>query len=106
MISSSGNGQTCNGVGSLVVLENVVGRRAGNGGSAVHVIGRGGLRLAPFLVGSGKEGLEVFPRLVGRRRPLSVFAVLEKHSCLEDELERFGYNLEWGVGIVACIRIF
>ena len=85
---------------------NGVGRRAGNGGGDVHVTGRGGLRLAPYLVGSGKEGLEVCPRLVVRRRPLPVFAVLDEHYCLENELESVGYDLEWGVGIVARIRIF
>ena len=105
-IGISGSGQTCNGVGSLVVLVNGVGRRAGNGGGAVHVAGRGGLQIAPFLVGSGKEGLEFCPRLVVRRCPLPVFAVLDEHSCLKDELECVGYDLDWGVGIVACIRIF
>ena len=57
-------------------------------------------------MGSGKEGLEVCPRLVGNRLPLPVFAVLDEHSFLKDELEFVGYDLEWGVGIVACIRIF
>ena len=42
-IGSSGGGQTCNGVGSLVVLVNGVDRRSGNRGGAVHVTGRGGL---------------------------------------------------------------
>ena len=57
-------------------------------------------------MGSGKEDIEVCPHLVGKRRPLSVFAVLDEHSCLKDELECVGYDLEWGVGIVARIRIF
>ena len=88
------------------MLVNGFGRRAGNGGGVVHVTGRGSLRLTPFLVGSGKEGLEVCPRLVVRRRLLPVFAVLGEHSCLENDLESVGDDLEWGVGIVACIRIF
>ena len=94
------------GVGSLIVLETGVGRRAVNGGGAVQVTGRGGFRLAPFLGVSGKEGLEFFLRLVIRCRPLPVFAVLDERSCLKDELECVGYDLEWGVGIVARIRIF
>ena len=88
------------------MLVNGVGRRAGNGGGAVHVTGRGGLRLASFLAGSDKEGIEVFPRLVVRRRPLPVFAVLDKHACFENELESVGDDLEWGVGIMTRIRIF
>ena len=88
------------------MLESCVGRHSGNGGSAVQVSGRGGLRLAPFLVGSGKEDIEFRPRLVGRRRPLTVFSVLDENYCLKNELECVGYNLEWGVGIVARIRIF
>ena len=48
----------------------------------------------------------IFPRLVGRRRLLPVFSVLDEHSCLKDDLEYVGYDLEWGVGIVARIRIF
>ena len=85
---------------------NGVGRRAGNGGGAVHVTGHGGLQLAPFLVGSGKEGLEFCPRLFVRSCPLPVFAVLGEHSCLENDLESVGYDLGWGVGIGARIRIF
>ena len=42
-LDSSGGGQTCNGVGSLVVLVNDVGQRFGNRGGAVHVTERGGL---------------------------------------------------------------
>ena len=42
-IGSSGIGQTCDGIGSLIVLVNSVGRRDGNGGGSVHVTGRGGL---------------------------------------------------------------
>ena len=57
-------------------------------------------------MGSGKECLEVFPRLVGRRRTLPVFAVLYEHACLENKLESVGEDLEWGVRIVACIHIF
>ena len=88
------------------MLENSIGQLARNGGGVVQVTGRGGLRIALLLVGSDKEGLKVFPQLVGRRRPLSVFAVLDEHSCLKHELECVGYDLEWGVGIVARIRIF
>ena len=99
-IGSSGSGQTCDGVGSLVVLVNSVGQRSGNGGGAVHVTGRGGL------VSSGKKGLEFCPRLVVRRRPLTVFAVLDEHSFLENKLESVGDDLEWGVGIVSRIHIF
>ena len=42
-IGISGGVQTFDGVGSLFVLVNDVGRRAGNRGGAVHVTGRGGL---------------------------------------------------------------
>ena len=55
---------------------------------------------------SGKECLEFFPRLVGRCRYLPVFAVLGEHDYLENKLESVGGDLEWGVRIVACIRIF
>ena len=76
------------------------------GGRAVHITGRGGFLFAPLLVGSGKEGLEVCPRLVVRRSHLPVLAVLDEHSCLENDLESVGDDLERGVGIVACIPIF
>ena len=94
MIGSSGSGQTCDGVVILVVMENGAGQHVGNGGGAVQVTRRGGLRLAPFLMGSVKEGLEVCPRLVGNRLPLPVFAVLDEHSCLKYDLGCVVYELE------------
>ena len=57
-------------------------------------------------MGSGKECLGVCPHLVGRCHPLPVFGVLDEHACLENNLESVGDDLEWGVRILACIRIF
>ena len=66
---------------------------------------RGYERLAPFLMGGGKEGFKGGPGLEVRGLALLDFTVVEKQPCLKNDLEIDAYNLTRRVGRVSGCRI-
>ena len=97
MIASGGGGQVGNGFNIFLSIYMV-------GGLVVDVIGGvvagthgGGLRLAQFLMGGGKKGIEIGPGLVGWIPSFPQLAISIENSSLEYQLICNFDDLQQGV---------